>query len=310
MAQSLTLNRNTILFGAKFAASAGLLAYLLYKLDFRLPPINAGTVTLIAISVAMLTLQPVLIALRWQRLLTAFNIPMSNADAIRITWISVFANQFLPASVGGDVVRVVMTRGRNLGLAGAIMSVFFDRGFALLSLFALIVVLSPFLLDFEQGRIAIYISAGLAAVGIIGLALIVLLAPTLQRFVAGRPALAKYENLIASSRILIADRKLLSYVTAQSTAVHILSFLAYSLIARAFGVDIRMMTLLALAGLVTLAHILPISIAGWGVRDAASVALLSAAGVDATVALSISLLLGAGYAIASIPGALLWLTSR
>lgn len=306
----MAFNRSTLLFAAKFAASAGLLAYLLMKLDVRLPPINAVTLTLLLVSVALLTLQPVLIALRWRRLLAAFSMTMSAREVIRITWISVFANQFLPASVGGDVVRVIMTRGKSQGLAVTILSVFFDRGFALLSLFALIVVLAPFLVDFGQSRVAIYLSAGLAGIGIAGLALIVLLAPILQRFVSTRPALTKWGHLISSSRVLIADRRLLAYVVAQSTVVHILSFLAYSLIARAFGVDMRIMTLLALAGLVTLAHVLPISIAGWGVRDAASVALLSATGVDATVALSISLLLGAGYAAASIPGAVLWLSSR
>jgi glycosyltransferase 2 family protein len=59
-----------------------------------------------------------------------------------------------------------------------------------------------------------------------------------------------------------------------------------------------------------LAHILPISIGGWGVREAAAVALLGMTGVDATSALLVSIMFGVLLVLATLPGALFWLMLR
>lgn len=298
------------MFAAKFTASIGLIAYLFLKFDFRFPPADVKTAVLLLGSVVLLLAQPVVIAARWRLLLGAFGVKSSLFEAMRITWISVFANQFLPASVGGDVVRVVMARSKGWGISGPIMSVFFDRGFAVLSLFIMIVLLAPFLFDYEQSRVVILIAGGVALAGAVGLGVVIALAPALERWVTSRPSLARWQELVASTRILLSSPKVLFQVLIQSAVVHILSFSALALIASAFGVQLPLLNLMALGGMITLAHILPISIAGWGVRDAASVVLLSTGGVDSSSALSISLLLGVGYAIASLPGAILWLTSR
>ena len=59
---------------------------------------------------------------------------------------------------------------------------------------------------------------------------------------------------------------------------------------------------------VTLIQLLPVSLAGWGVRELALVVVLSSFGVSAEIALTISLLFGLLLIVTGLPGGLIWLT--
>jgi uncharacterized membrane protein YbhN (UPF0104 family) len=91
-----------------------------------------------------------------------------------------------------------------------------------------------------------------------------------------------------------------------AVAVHMLSLIAFLLIARGIGVSVSAATFLGVATLLTFAQVLPISIGGWGVREAAAVGLLGLVGVEPGAALLSSVVLGISYAVASLPGALIW----
>jgi hypothetical protein len=54
-------------------------------------------------------------------------------------------------------------------------------------------------------------------------------------------------------------------------------------------------------------QVVPISIGGWGPREAAAVVLLGALHIGGDMAIALSILLGLAYAAASLPGAAAWL---
>jgi hypothetical protein len=67
-------------------------------------------------------------------------------------------------------------------------------------------------------------------------------------------------------------------------------------------VPLTFFVVFAIGPVLLLAHILPISIGGWGVREAAAVALLGMTGVDATSALLVSIMFGVRLVLATLPG--------
>jgi len=75
-------------------------------------------------------------------------------------------------------------------------------------------------------------------------------------------------------------------------------------------VPLTFFVVFAIGPVLLLAHVFPISIGGWGVREAAAVALLGLTGVDATSALLVSVMFGALLVLATLPGAVFWLTLR
>jgi len=58
---------------------------------------------------------------------------------------------------------------------------------------------------------------------------------------------------------------------------------------------------------VLLLSLLPISIAGWGVREGAMIACLGLVGVDAASAFAVSALFGLTSVVVGLPGGLVWL---
>ena len=67
---------------------------------------------------------------------------------------------------------------------------------------------------------------------------------------------------------------------------------------------------MALFPAVLLVTAIPISFAGWGLREGAMVALFAFAGLGADTALALSLAFGVAYLAASLPGCALWLAWR
>jgi glycosyltransferase 2 family protein len=61
---------------------------------------------------------------------------------------------------------------------------------------------------------------------------------------------------------------------------------------------------------VMLVIMIPVTLAGWGVRESALIVALGQAGIAAPAALAISIAFGLVNLAASLPGGVLWLRSR
>ena len=79
------------------------------------------------------------------------------------------------------------------------------------------------------------------------------------------------------------------------------------MLALALGINITLLDCLVLVPPVMLVTTLPISIAGWGVREGAMVAAFGFVGVPAQESLLLSLLFGVLGIVVALPGGLIWL---
>jgi hypothetical protein len=86
-----------------------------------------------------------------------------------------------------------------------------------------------------------------------------------------------------------------------------LVYLAAWLVARSISLDFPLAVLGAVLAPVLILAAAPVSIGGYGVREGSFVLLLGYAGIGATDATLFSLLQGASFALASLPGALVLL---
>jgi len=82
------------------------------------------------------------------------------------------------------------------------------------------------------------------------------------------------------------------------------------MIAAAYGADIPARALFVLTPPVILSLALPISLGGWGVREAAMIAALGTIGVPADVALKISLMFGLLTNLVHLPALGIWFAYR
>jgi uncharacterized membrane protein YbhN (UPF0104 family) len=143
--------------------------------------------------------------------------------------------------------------------------------------------------------------------GLLGLAALLLL-DYLPRPLLRFRLIAPLAELARESRRLFAHAKRCSAVIGLSALTTGLSVLALKLVADGVGTRLSLGNWMMIVAPVTLIQLLPLSLAGWGVREVVLVVALSLFGVSAESALATSVLFGLCILVISLPGGLIWLT--
>jgi len=108
--------------------------------------------------------------------------------------------------------------------------------------------------------------------------------------------------------ILTAPRALAA-IFSLSFVIHFLTALAAWCAARSVGANLPLLYSLFLVLPVVLITVIPISIAGWGVRESAMIAAFAYAGLPQSDGLIVSLLFGIGFLLVGIAGGLVWVVT-
>ena len=251
-------------------------------------------------------------AFRWRMVLavlTQSSLKVLPAlTALRLYYISIFFNCCLPGTVGGDVIRVWLAKSERIPLSTAIHSVVIDRLIALIAL-GLLVLLTMSSLGSVVGFDSRYwVPAALMAVGA-GVWLLPRIAKLLAPYGHIRPVhwLLQFLDCL---RVMLTYPKtsLLSLLCA------VLSHLAFCLcayaLAQSLNIELTLLQCITLVPLVLVITTIPVSIGGWGVREAGMVGLLGLVGVSQAGALMLSVELGFIVIAVSLPAAGLWLLYR
>jgi uncharacterized protein (TIRG00374 family) len=123
----------------RLLVSGGLLFFVLRSIDLTLlwERVRRMNAAWLALAVAAYASTQVVAVWRWRRLLTAQHIEVEPKRLTESMWVSLFFNNFLPSNIGGDVVRIADTASAAGSKTLATTVVLVDRG---LGLIALIVV--------------------------------------------------------------------------------------------------------------------------------------------------------------------------
>ena len=258
-------------------------------------------------AVGALVLQTLVLSVRFRAIVAALGRPIGARFAAELTFVGALFNQALPSAVGGDAIRAWQLRNDSRSWREALTAVLLDRasGVAVLAvLAAAAAVLEP------SGALA-PLRAPLLAVAAAGVAAFALLSRADRLALLPQPArewLAA-SGVPAGTRALLATR-LAGAAAAWSAVSHLLAALAAYWLAAALGVDVGLGTFVAAALCMLLATMVPLSYAGWGIREAGAVWLFSQLGLSTEQSLAISMLFGAALLVAALPGVTFWLAPR
>jgi glycosyltransferase 2 family protein len=290
------------------AAVSGLLLYLalrtvdLVSVKDRLSQID---LCWIGLGLPLLLVQVFVLAVRWRLIVIRCGANLPLAQAFRYSMIATFFNQTLPSSVGGDAVRIWLV-GKQSNWRTATYSVLLDRVVGIVALAMFVVACLPWTLALIRnpvGRTALLmiglgcIGAGLVFVGLAWERLRILQRWSLTRHVAAAAAIAL--SVLRSPQAFVP-------IFGLSFVIHLLTALAAWCAARAVRADLPFIYSIFLVLPVILIAVVPISIAGWGVREGAMVAAFGYAGLPPGDGLLVSLLFGAGYLVVGALGGLVW----
>lgn len=262
----------------------------------------------ISIAFAILVFTVVLQIWRWHIVTKALSGIIAGNNLINIFMGATFSGLVLPSSMGGDAIRMAALLKSGVMAKVAVASVFLDRISGLMALL-LMVVCAHSVFYFLGSRAPILVSGLL-----ISLLLWIFVFTALRCF--------RFEPFASNWRMgriffsFLRDFKTIVFSVHPgvitfllSLSIQILSSVCIYFIARSLQVEITLWACVFLVPIVMLATAIPISIAGWGVREGAMVLAFAVQSVPADRALLTSLVFGVLMTLIGLTCGFLWLCS-
>src|ERR1700692_3171281 len=303
--------RRILLSTIKILISAALLYLALRKANFSdlASRIDVASLGWLALAIAATFLQIFVGVLRWRIVTAECGAPLPIRQAMRYNLIGSFFNQTLPSSIGGDAVRLWLVARAGAGWRAATYSIFVDRAIVLIALAIIIVASLPWsynLISDSHGRSALLLVDFAALAGGLGFLVLGRLPwPWLKRWWATHHLHAC--SVIANRVIFSRDRG--PKVAVLSVLVHILAVVIAWCVVQSIAAPVVFGQIFLLIPPVMLITMLPISIAGWGVREATMGLAFGYAGLMTNEGVNVSLLFGAVSFIVGAFGGLVWIFS-
>jgi hypothetical protein len=287
----------------KIAVTAGLLAWLLGRADIRsigaaLAGAKPGWV---CAAFALHFVGLLISAVRWRLLLLAQGAEVSLPYLVRSLLVGTFFNNFLPSTVGGDLMRARDTAAHAGSGTGALAVVLVERtsGILVLGFFALAALLAGALGHGGAASATAFVTAALLA-GFVACALLLRPRPlaALRRLVdsriasgAGRRtgrALGNLDRLVRTLETLAGAPGILRMTLLLAVLLQANVILHFWCVAQALDLGVEPAAFLIIVPVATVILLLPVSVNGIGAREAVFTFLLGRHGVPLTQALAFS----------------------
>jgi uncharacterized membrane protein YbhN (UPF0104 family) len=303
--------RRILLSTAKILVSAALLYLALRKVNLSelVSRINVGSLGWIGMAITVTFLQIFVGVLRWREISAECGAPLAINQAMRFNLIGTFFNQTLPSSIGGDAVRLWLVARGGAGWRAATYSIFVDRAVGLVALAIIIVASLPWsyrLITDPNGRSALLLVDFAALAGGVGFLVLGRLPwPWLKRWWGTHHL---HACSVIANRVIFS-RKRGPKIAVLSLLVHVLAVVIAWCVVQSIASPVVFSQIFQLVPPVMLITMLPISIAGWGVREATMGLAFGYAGLMTNEGINISLLFGAVSFMVGAFGGLVWIFS-
>jgi len=303
--------RGFLIFTTRVLVSLALLYLALRGINFAGIQARLSQIKLLWIGLAVLVaiFQILLGALRWREISILCHAPLTHLQAFRYNMIGAFFNQTLPSSIGGDAVRLWLVNRTGAGWRAATYSILTDRAVGLIALALIIVGSLPWsygMIADSNGRLALVFVDFAALFGGLGFLVLGRLPWSwLKRWWPTRHVRAC--SVIANQ--VIFNRKTGPKIAVLSLSIHVLAVVIAWCAVRSIEAPADFEQLFMLTPPIMLITMVPISIAGWGVREATMMVAFGYAGLAQADGTMVSILFGVVYFIVGALGGLVWIFS-
>ncbi len=324
--------KDRLFFLLKVLVSVGLLIYLIHRIGggtHLLDLLQNAHGLYVGMALVFYLAAVSLSSGKWAVLLRAQGIVVPFHRLVAYTFMGAFFNNFLPANVGGDVMRGYGLARHTDHTTDAAVSVIMDRLVGLLAFLTAAVVAGTVIVAGRRGPVGMdeQALANVRALTILawggeivlGVGLALLLSRRTKRWVGaylqyipflkrGVPLLQRVAQAVNAYRhayVSILVGMMISWTVLLLTAVE-----NWLLVQSLAPGQVPFIYLVLFNPLIAFALLIPLSVGGLGIGQSAYVFFFGLIGVPPALSLAISLLHQAIVYLASVPGALLWLQQR
>lgn len=244
---------------------------------------------------------------RWKLVMQRLGFGQDFVFYLRSYFKGSFFNQGLPTSIGGDALRVLDVARTGHRKRDAFYGVAADRGLGLAGLLVFNLLALQANPDLLPHQVFLAIN-GLVSLGIAGFAVLILLHKLhwLERV----PLLTVFLRISRCLGQVLHGVRPFAEQFSLSLLIHLLSLLCIYFIGQSVGLPFGVWTYMVIVPPVILLTLVPVSLAGWGVREGGMIGLFALIGADQTLVLSMSILYGVILIVSSLPGLYAYLTGK
>jgi uncharacterized protein (TIRG00374 family) len=313
--------RRLIVFGLKLMVSAGLLAWLFQQTapSRLLAQVRDASPVWVGLGLALYFLMIVASAWRWRLLLRVQHVEVPGRDLVSSFLVATFFNNFLPSNIGGDVIRIRDTAGAARSKTMASLIVLVDRLVGLLGLLFVAAVGGTVVTLLGNSRsLPIWLPALWIGFGALSAAFLALLAAPGALAALLRPlgvlrrewARQRVERMTgALAQFRKRPRELLACFLG-AVMVQAVLVLFYLALARSVAIPVGLGHMAVLVPLSFVVQMLPVSVNGFGVREATFSYYFATLHLPIESALVLSFL-GVGLTLVfSLSGAVIYLSKK
>lgn len=244
-------------------------------------------------------------AYRWQLIMHNLRFGQFFSFYWRSYFKASFFNQGLPTSIGGDALKVLDVAGQGFRKRDALYGIMLDRITGLAALMWLNLTayeFAPNLLPSPIYHLTLLLTVGSLAGFVVASSLRHLpWLDTYPRLRVIRTVSERLHQAFLNNRILLIGSSLL---------IPVLAMLSVFSTGLALGLRYDLVTYFIIVPPAIFLTIIPVSLAGWGIREGTLVALFSLIGADKATILTMSVLYGLMQIGVSLPGFIIYLSGR
>ena len=262
--------------------SLGLLVWLLSRLDLpELLKLASGVPSVVLLlSIVLLTARVFAHTFRWRSLLRGQKIEVPYRELLGLQYGSFFASNFLPTTIGGDVIRLVGILGKTSNRVGGAASIVVDRAMGVFAMIFFLLLSLPILGGF------------LATLGVaVG---------NVELPDSIRSAIRRVWG--ATTLWLKSPASLIVALLASWVGI-IVYFLFVWMLANGLGIDVSLAQVAGVTAVTYFLALIPFTINAYGLRELSIIALYSFLGASVEQAAALALLSRFFILLSSLPGA-------
>jgi glycosyltransferase 2 family protein len=314
--------KTLLLAAVKVILTIGLFALALRSIDLGdvLLHIRRLPLSVLVLSAGLLGCQMFIAATRLSSITGVIAASVPLGKSVRINLVGAFFSQALVTFVSGDVVRaMLLKRTCGLPMRESASAVTLDRVVGLLSTLLLVSITAPWAIQLtgdETMRHSMEVLAIIGALLIVAFAMVGYVArhPEIVEIVRakikGSKIIYVLLDLATVARHLFSARRALPKILFTSLMIQIINVAIIYFLINGMGADVSIWQCMLIVPTVMLISLLPFSIAGWGLRESAMSTGFALIHAPVAAAVAASVIFGILTLSISLPGGLLWWSSR
>ena len=287
----------------KLVLMLALFLLIIYQINFNdvLKYIKQINTSILTITTFLMLVTILLNAIRWRNILAAIKVNINFAQVFNLYFASLFTNIIVPGSIGGEALKIWYLHKNNISYNKAINSIILDRVSVIIATVIVVTIFGIYYLPIRSYVIKFNLLYFLLSLFLL-LTTLFIIYRLYNKMSKPSLVLSFVKNAVQDIQFLFCNKQSICLVLAISLVCNLIYSLIFYLLTISLHSNINIYYFLIMIPIINIICYLPISYAGWGIRETSIMYGYYLFDIPKEIALVVSIVFGMQLIIGSLPG--------